>query len=77
MTEEQIKFICKWAIQNGNHRLSNFDKEIIKQAIDRAETIDDLAIIACAMLIAENNWNVVICIIFHMIKKISKSAWQN
>lgn len=36
MTEEQYKFICKWMVDNGNRPLSEMDKELIKQAIDKA-----------------------------------------
>lgn len=46
MTEEQIKFICKWIINNGNRPLSKEEKEIIKQAIDKAKNIDELAALA-------------------------------
>lgn len=37
MTEEQIKFICKWLIDNGNRPISKEEKEIIKQTIDKTK----------------------------------------
>ena len=52
MTEEQIKFICKWVIENSNRPLSELDKEIIKQAIDNAKTIEELAGVAIAARMA-------------------------
>lgn len=48
MTEEQIKFICKWIIDNGNRPLSKEEKEIIKQAIDKVKNIEELAAVAIA-----------------------------
>ena len=38
MTEEQIKFLCKLAVENSNRPLNDFQKELIKQAIDQAKT---------------------------------------
>ena len=52
MTEEQIKFICKWIIENSNRPSSELDKEIIKQAIDNAKTIEELAGVAIAAMMA-------------------------
>ena len=55
MTEQQIKFICKWIVQNSNRSLSELDKEILKQAIDNAKNVDDLVIIALSMLDKQND----------------------
>ena len=33
MTEEQIKFICKQAIEHGNKPLTDIQKELLKQAL--------------------------------------------
>lgn len=38
MTEEQIKTLCKIVVENSNCSLSDFQKELIKQAIDQAKT---------------------------------------
>ena len=46
MTEEQIKFLCKWAVKNNNRILSDYEKEQIKAAIDSAKSIEDLVSIA-------------------------------
>ena len=39
MSEEQIKFLCKWLVENGDRPLSPIQKELIKQAIDPFEMI--------------------------------------
>ena len=46
MTEQQIKFLCKWAVENSNRPLTEAEKEILKQAIDNAKNIEDLLAIA-------------------------------
>lgn len=46
MTEEDIKALCKWAIENRKQSLSKEKKEFIKQAIDESNTIEDLFTIA-------------------------------
>lgn len=46
MTEQQIKFLCKWAVENSNRPLTDAEKEILKQAIDNAKNIEDLLAIA-------------------------------
>lgn len=46
MTEQEIKSICKWAVQNSNRQLTALDKEAIKKAIDEAKSLDDLLGIA-------------------------------
>lgn len=52
MTEEQIKIFCKWAVQNSNRPLTDVEKEILKQAIDAAKSVEDLlAVLLAAMTI--------------------------
>ncbi len=46
MTEEQIKFLCKYCVENGNRPLTKEQKEILKQAIDNAKNMDELFNIA-------------------------------
>jgi len=46
MTEQQIKFLCKWAVENSNRPLADAEKEILKQAIDNTKNIEDLLAIA-------------------------------
>lgn len=37
MTEQEIKAICKLAVDNSNHPLTDSDKELLKQVIDKAQ----------------------------------------
>lgn len=48
MNEKEIKFLCKWLVDNGNRPLTDLEKELIKQAIDKADNINDLFAIAVA-----------------------------
>ncbi len=50
MTEKQIKFLCKWIVENSNRPLSKVEKEVIKQAIDQAKSIEDLLALALASI---------------------------
>lgn len=36
MTEQEIKTMYKLAVEHSNHPLTELDKEILKQAIDKA-----------------------------------------
>lgn len=46
LTEQEIKIICKWAVQNSNHQLTTIEKEAIKKSIDEANSLSDLLGIA-------------------------------
>lgn len=48
MTEEQIKLLCKLAIENSRKQLTNAQKETLKQAIDESKTVEDLFTVAIA-----------------------------
>ena len=50
MIEEQIKFLCKWAVQNSNRPLTDVEKEVLKQAIDAAKSVEDLLVVALATM---------------------------
>ena len=50
MIEEQIKTLCKWIIDNGNRPLSDSEKELIKQAIDKAKNVEELTTVAIAAI---------------------------
>ncbi len=50
MTEEQLKFLCKWLVDNGNRPLSDKEKEVIKQAIDDSKNIEELTAVAVASI---------------------------
>lgn len=49
MTEEQIKFLCKWMVDNGNRPLTQIQKELIKQVIDASK--DPFEMIAAILAI--------------------------
>ena len=53
MTEEQIKTLCKIAVENSNRALSDFQKELIKQAIDQAKTPMEM-VVAILTLLSQN-----------------------
>ena len=50
MTEEQVKFLCKWMVDNGNRPLTEFEKELIKQAIENAKSPQEMVISVLALL---------------------------
>lgn len=52
MTEQQVKLLCKWAIENSNRPLTNTEKELLKQAVDQAENIEELLGVAIAAMAA-------------------------
>ena len=54
MTEEQIKEITKWVIDNSNRSLSDQDKEIIKQAVDQANSMGELNLVLMEALSINN-----------------------
>ena len=37
MTEQEIKIMCKLAVEHSNHPLIDLDKELLKQVIDKAK----------------------------------------
>ena len=37
MTEKEVKTMCKLAVEHSNHPLTELDKEILKQSIDKAK----------------------------------------
>ena len=53
MPEEQIKTLCKIAVENSNRPLSVFQKELIKQAIDQAKTPTEM-VVAILTLLSQN-----------------------
>ncbi len=50
MTEEQIKNLCKIAVEKSNRPLSDFQKELIKQAIDQAKTPKEMVVAILTLL---------------------------
>ena len=50
MTEHQWKELSKYLLDNGNRKLSSEEKEIIKQAIDQADSLNELLEVAFSSL---------------------------
>ena len=46
MTEEQVKLICKWLVENSSRPLTDFEKEMLKQAIDSSKNWEELLTVA-------------------------------
>ena len=53
MTEEQLKFLCKQLVEKSNKALSDFEKELIKQAIDKAKSVPEMISAILAILSAK------------------------
>ena len=53
MTEQDAKFLCKWAIVFGQRQLTPVEKELLKNGIDDAKSFQDfLAVVLAAMAIS-------------------------
>lgn len=50
MMEEQYKFLCKWMVENGNRPLSEIQKELIKQALENANSPIEIVLSILALL---------------------------
>ncbi len=50
MTEQQVKEVSKYFLDNGNRKLSKEEKETIKLAIDQAENLNELLQVAFVSL---------------------------
>lgn len=46
MTEEQIKFLCKWFIENSSRPLTDIEKKVLKQAVDSSKNWEELIVVA-------------------------------
>ena len=42
MTEDQIKKICKFLIENSNRRITDIEKELLKTAVDQSRNWQEL-----------------------------------
>ena len=50
MNEQQIKLLCKLAVENSYRPFTDQEKELLKQAIDHANSWDELFAIALSSL---------------------------
>ncbi|WP_165043615.1 MULTISPECIES: hypothetical protein [unclassified Adlercreutzia] len=55
MTDRQWKELAKWCLDNGQRKLTKDEKEIIKAAIDQADSLEEMAQIASLSLIIDSN----------------------
>ncbi len=55
MTEEQLKSIAKFFMENGKRKLTAVEKEAIKTAIDKSTSLDELLQVAFASLFFDIN----------------------
>ena len=54
MTEQQIKLLCKLAVERSNRPFTKEEKEMLKQAIDQAKDWGELFAIAFLSFGIEN-----------------------
>ena len=50
MTEEQVKALCKFIVDTSERPLTEEGRELIKQAIDKAKTPQEMVLSALAIL---------------------------
>ena len=55
MTEHQWKELSKWCLDNGHRKLTKAEKEVIKLAIDQANSLNELIQVAFASLAIDSN----------------------
>lgn len=55
MTGYQIKELAKWCLGNGQRKVTKGEKELIKSAIDEADSWDKLMKVAFASLAIDSN----------------------
>lgn len=51
MTEQDVKLMCKWVVENGNHNFTDAEKELLKQAIDMSKNVNELLAVAMSTAI--------------------------
>lgn len=54
ISEEQIKIMCKLAVECGYRPFSKSEKEVLKEAIDQANNWDELLSVAIASFLLGN-----------------------
>ena len=50
ISEEQIKMLCKLTVEYGNRPFSRSEKEALKEAVDQANSWEELLAVAIASL---------------------------
>ena len=46
MNEKVFKEMCKWAVDHGNRPLTHQQKEVLKAAIEKSKTLEELFMVA-------------------------------
>ncbi len=50
MSEQDVKLLCKCAIENGQRQLTPVEKELLKKGIDDAKSFQDFLAVALAAM---------------------------
>jgi hypothetical protein len=50
VTEQEIKAMCKLAVEHSNYPLTDLDKELLKQAIDKAKNAQEMVVSVLTLL---------------------------
>lgn len=50
MTDQDLQLLCQWLKENENHKISFLEKEAVKLALKRADTVNDLIETALKLL---------------------------
>ena len=50
MTEQEIKAMCKLAVEHSNYPFTDLDKELLKQAIDKAKSAQEMGMSVLILL---------------------------
>ena len=50
MTDQDLQLLCDWLKANGDHKISFLEREAVKLALKRADTVNDLVEIALKAL---------------------------
>lgn len=50
MEQKDIELLCNWLLQNKDHKLNFLEKQAIKLAIGKADTVHDLVETALSLL---------------------------
>ncbi len=53
MTEQEVKTICKLAVQNSKRPFTDAEKELLKLAIDHSKNLEELLAVALSTLMHE------------------------
>lgn len=55
LSEEQIKSLCKLAVEYGNRPFSREEKEALKQMIDKSRNLEELLSVAALSILLKGD----------------------